>query len=77
MVKLFLDSGVRLSELVGLVLPYLDLKAGRLRVYGKGGKERYAYFSTRTADSLKRYISTVRPLAPEEGRLFLNKDGGS
>jgi integrase/recombinase XerC len=75
MVQLFLDSGVRLSELVGLTVPDLDLRLGRLRVYGKGGKERYAYFSNRTAEALKRYISTVRPHALEEDRLFLNIDG--
>jgi len=75
MVQLLLDSGVRLSELVGLTVPDLDLRLGRLRVYGKGGKERYAYFSNRTAEALKRYISTVRPRALEEDRLFLNIDG--
>jgi len=45
MVQLLVDSGIRLSELVGLALPDIDLKLGRLRVYGKGGKERYAYIS--------------------------------
>ena len=72
MVQLFLDSGIRLGELLRLTLNDLDLKQGSLRVYGKGGKERYAYFSGRTADSLRQYITKVRPPAREEEYVFLN-----
>jgi site-specific recombinase XerD len=75
MVQLFLDSGIRLSECLGLTLHDVDLKQGRLRVYGKGNKERYAYFSNRTAESLRQYIKEVRPPAGEDENLFLNKDG--
>jgi len=75
MVQLFLDSGIRLSECLGLALKGIDFKQGRLRVYGKGGKERYDYFSSHTADSLRQYIANARPPAREDENLFLNADG--
>ncbi|MBN1368005.1 MAG: tyrosine-type recombinase/integrase [Dehalococcoidales bacterium] len=50
MVQLVLDSGIRLSECLGLALKDVDFIQGRLRVYGKGSKERYAYFSRQTAE---------------------------
>ncbi|KJS09460.1 MAG: recombinase XerC [Gammaproteobacteria bacterium BRH_c0] len=40
MLELFYSSGLRLSELVNLELPALDLAEATLRVTGKGGKER-------------------------------------
>lgn len=40
MLELFYSSGLRLSELVNLELPALDLAEANLRVIGKGGKER-------------------------------------
>jgi site-specific recombinase XerC len=44
-VELFLDSGIRLEELSSLQLPNIDIVNCRLKVFGKGGKERFAYFS--------------------------------
>ena len=44
-VELFLDSGIRLEELSSLPLSNVDLVNCRLKVFGKGGKERFAYFS--------------------------------
>ena len=55
-VELFLDSGIRLSELTGLHIEDLDLNSGTVRVMGKGSKERYSYFSPKTALSLYDYI---------------------
>ena len=74
MTLLLLDSGIRLGEITGLTLPDIDIKTCRLRVYGKGGKERFAYFSKRTAEALGRYIAQ-RPVPRKEDRLFLNLDG--
>jgi site-specific recombinase XerD len=38
-----LDTGVRLGELVHMRLPDLDIEQGRIKVFGKGAKERYVY----------------------------------
>ncbi|MCR3803248.1 site-specific integrase, partial [Pseudomonas aeruginosa] len=40
LLELFYSSGLRLSELVGLDLEWLDLKEGLVRVRGKGNKVR-------------------------------------
>jgi len=58
-----LDTGLRASELCGLKLADIDLSNRRLKVLGKGNKERLLPFSARTASSLFRYLSTLDPPA--------------
>ena len=74
-VELFLDSGIRLHELASLKIGEVDLANGRLKVFGKGGKERFAYFSPGTRASLESYIKDKRPKPLEGDYLFLTKDG--
>jgi integrase/recombinase XerC len=73
-IELFLDSGIRLSELTGLRVEDLDLDLGTVRVMGKGGKERYSYFSPQTALSLNDYLE-IRPQPRNENFLFLTSAG--
>jgi len=56
-----IDSGVRLSELTTLLAPDVDLASGRIKVFGKGSKERYAYISPGTALTIHHYLYSVRP----------------
>lgn len=70
---LFLQCGLRLSELVGINLT--DIKDGFLRVIGKGNKERFVYLSPAALDAINAYIA-VRP-APKPGHnnaLFLSRN---
>ena len=56
---LFLNCGMRLSELCGLNLS--DIRAdGTMRLLGKGNKERIVYINDACADALKAYLA-VRP----------------
>lgn len=56
---LFLNCGMRLSELVGI--NYRDILGdGRLRIIGKGNKERIVYLNDACNDAIKRYME-VRP----------------
>lgn len=56
---LFLNCGMRLSELCGLNLS--DIRAdGTLRLLGKGNKERIVYINDACADAIGSYLS-VRP----------------
>ncbi|MBR0465955.1 MAG: tyrosine recombinase XerC [Clostridia bacterium] len=58
-ITLFLNCGMRLSELCGLNLS--DIRDdGTLRLLGKGNKERIVYMNTACSDAVKRYIA-VRP----------------
>lgn len=60
LLELLYGAGVRVSELVGLDLGDIDLRAGRARVLGKGRKERLVPFGDAARDALTEYL-TVRP----------------
>jgi site-specific recombinase XerD len=55
---LLLDTGIRVSELCHLRLAEVDLPNRRVTVMGKGRKERILPISSRTAQSLWRYLAT-------------------
>jgi integrase/recombinase XerD len=57
---LLLDTGMRASELCGLNFSHVDTHNRRVRVMGKGSKERSIPFSPRTGQTLWRYL-TSRP----------------
>ncbi|WP_286725125.1 tyrosine-type recombinase/integrase, partial [Pelotomaculum sp. PtaB.Bin117] len=50
-----LDTGLRLSELLNIHLDDIDLHQRKIKVMGKGAKERYVFFNTTTRDALKKY----------------------
>ena len=56
LIRLLLDSGVRISEACGLRVDQLDLDQGMTIVMGKGSKVRPVYFGARTARALDRYL---------------------
>lgn len=71
---LFLNCGIRLSELVGLNMSDVNLKEEKMRVLGKGNKERIVYLNKACMDALQSYLK-VRDL-PEgstEKAVFLSK----
>ncbi|MDE6775840.1 MAG: tyrosine-type recombinase/integrase, partial [Ruminococcus sp.] len=53
---LFLNCGMRLSELVGIDTAHIDFNENRMKVLGKGNKERMVYLNNACIDSLKRYL---------------------
>lgn len=59
-ITLFLNCGLRLSELVGINIPNIDFNENRLTVIGKGNKERTIYLNNACVNALKDYMS-VRP----------------
>jgi integrase/recombinase XerC len=81
--ELIYSSGIRVSELVGLSEPSLQLEERLIKVYGKGKKDRIVPVGRIAAALIKDYLENVRPLlaalnkeGPESDRLFLNKWGG-
>ena len=79
-VELLYDTGIRVSELCGIDLDAVDLVAGRVRVMGKGGKERMVPVAPPGVDALERYLAGprswfVRRQTPPGDRraLFLNR----
>jgi len=54
--ELFYASGLRLSELVGIDADDVDLASRRVRVLGKGGKERIVPFNQSTTRAVREYL---------------------
>ena len=59
-ITLFLNCGMRLSELVGINIQDIDFEESKLNVIGKGNKERTIYLNKACIKALKDYID-VRP----------------
>ena len=71
---IFLNCGLRISEIVGLNLG--DLRADHLRVAGKGGKERVVFLNDAVAEALNDYLALRSNCkATEPGALFLTASG--
>ena len=72
-------GGLRASEVVSLTVGSLDLDGLRLRVLGKGDKERVVPVGRAAVLALERYLREGRPVqaasAPRESRLFLSPRG--
>ena len=80
LLELFYSSGLRVSELAGLMLQQVDLEQGYLRVFGKGSKERVVPVGAKAAEAVNLYVRAGRPkfVKPRTGsQLFLNKNGGA
>jgi len=55
-ISLFADSGIRLNELLNIKANHIDWESQTVMVWGKGGKQRKAPFTKRSADLLKQMI---------------------
>lgn len=53
---IFLNTGIRLSELVGINLTDFKLDEMTLKVTGKGNKERILYLNEATLEAIKEYL---------------------
>jgi site-specific recombinase XerD len=76
-IRFLLDTGARASELCGARLGDVDLHTGRIRVLGKGSKERFTYLGRRARSDLWLYVREERPEpAQVDGDfLFLSEEG--
>ncbi len=70
--ELLYASGLRISELVGIDLDDIELRARLVKVRGKGSKERIVPFGTKAAEAIRAYLD-VR--TSEEDALFVNYRG--
>ena len=70
----FLNCGIRRSELVGLNLS--DVYEDRIRVVGKGNKERIVYFGSACHRAIEAYMEERRKLVLTDNRaLFGSRNG--
>ena len=68
---LFLNCGLRISELCGLNLT--DIQGEAMRVLGKGNKVRIVYLNDACKDALSAYLAVRRPIVGrDQNALFLS-----
>ncbi len=71
---LFLNCGMRLSELVGLNISDISFENSTLRLFGKGEKERIVYLNDACMAAVNNYIKSGREItSKEQNALFLSK----
>ncbi len=78
LLELLYGCGLRVSEAVGLGLRDVDSIRGRLRVLGKGRKQRLVPFGRKAQAALERYLMARAALPPrpaDNPALFLNRRG--
>ena len=68
---IFLNCGLRISEIVGLNLQ--DIREDQIRVFGKGSKERIVYINSAVANALNDYLQVRKNIAAiDRNALFLS-----
>ena len=75
MLELFYSTGMRLSELVGLNDPDLDLVSDQAKVRGKGKKERIIPVGSHANAALRKYLGYRNRLFTGARAMFVNQRG--
>ena len=78
MLELLYATGMRVTETVSLNVRDVNLKAGFVRCFGKGSKERIIPIHSKAIKAVKTYLDESRPKllgATGETALFLNRRG--
>ncbi len=73
-VSMFLDCGLRISELASLTMNDIDLETGSITILqGKGGKQRIVCIGKRALQALRKYVIYYR--TSKNNRVFMNRNG--
>ena len=77
-ITLFLNCGMRLSELVGINIPDINFSDCKLNVIGKGNKERTIYLNKACMKAIQEYIEVrptknIKPTKNSKNALFLSE----
>jgi integrase/recombinase XerC len=76
MTELMYSSGLRLSELVNLNILDMDLKAGQVRILGKGNKTRYLPIGRQAKQAVSLWLDLRKGLAlADEEAVFISNRG--
>lgn len=72
---LFLNCGMRLSELVGINVSDISFEEMRMRVLGKGNKERYVFLNKSCISAIQTYLAERKKSDTDCRALFLSSRG--
>lgn len=80
MIEVIYACGLRISELLSLLVREVYFKEEFIRIIGKGSKQRLVPISIRALEWIKKYLDTSRPLLDKHARsvgiAFLSIRGG-
>ncbi len=71
-ITLFLNCGIRLSELVGLNLSSIDFIENKMLVLGKGSVQRTVYLNEACMSALREYLFERTEVPTDDKALFLS-----
>lgn len=80
MIEVLYATGLRVSELINLKPPDVNLESGYLTTTGKGRKQRLVPLGDEAVDWVSRYLRDARPALLKKrasSRLFVNARGGT
>ena len=75
------SAGLRISEVVSLSMSNITASLEEARITGKGGKERYVFFSDEAIDAIAEYLPQrlarlrMAGVDGKKGALFINRKG--
>ena len=74
-ITVFLNCGIRLSELVGINISNIDFTENKMTVIGKGNKERIVYLNSACIEAYNEYMK-VRPIdeVKDKKALFISRN---
>ncbi len=78
MIELLYATGLRVSELIRLLMTAINMEGGYLIAKGKGAKERIVPIGQYARQKIDHYIHHIRPLllkGKEANDLFINRSG--
>jgi site-specific recombinase XerD len=73
LLQLLFQTGIRVSEVIAILLSELDMKHSLLAIYWKGSRKRTIPLEKKTLLALQSYLAE-RPITPDQ-HLFLNYQG--
>lgn len=75
--ELLYSTGIRVGELVKIKISDIDFNENRIKILGKGNKERYVLFGDKCRELIIRYMKESRPklLKTSSNYLYLNTRG--
>lgn len=76
-ISLFLDTGMRVSELVGINISDINFEKHAISIIRKGGNQQYIYFSDQTETVIREYLRNRHLYYPtdDEDALFITRTG--
>jgi len=74
--ELLYGSGLRVSEVAGLMADDVNTREGMVKVRGKGKKERLVPMGSKAVDAVKSYLVEKLLLKRKNPAMFINRSGG-